>query len=287
MSTQARRTPPRHQLGPALRRIREARRRTAVDVATQLSWSESKLSRIETARSAITDSDLAALLDLYDVENAERSRLMDLAGQARQRRRPTSGAGIFAAYEAYSTYEADAASIEIYATATIPGLLQTPEYASAVIHATPVPEDHLAPERISTRMVRQAAVFARNPPATVHAILDEAALRRPIGGHQIMRRQMLRLIEAGESPHVTLQVLPFSIGAHPALTGPFVILTFAADTLPTCVYCDGLTGGVLRERKDDVARYISCFAALTNVALSPAKSLRVIEQIAESSRNGR
>lgn len=255
-------------VGAELRRLRVRARLAANDVARDLRWSASKLSRIETSRSSISREDMERLLDIYDVMADERARLTGLAnGRGRPARRPSYA--FPDAYEKYSRLEERATRIIQYAALVIPGLLQTPQYASAVIQATPEPEDDLAKPRIEKRLVRQA-VLGRLPPPELNMVIDEAVLMRTAGDATVMRAQMIRLQELSEAPGTTIRVLPFSIGLHPAVTGSFTLLYFDDD--PPCAFCDGLTGGVLRHKADDVRRYEKCFEALSSLSLSAEES---------------
>lgn len=267
-----------------LRSLRERTGRTVLDVATELAWSESKLSRIETASIGVSDPDLDRLLDLYRVSKADRSRLSELAVRVRQSPRLTGhNEAIPDVLETFIGLETEAIAISTYGAIVVPGLLQTPEYAGAILLVNPPPEDHFARERMTTRMARQA-IFARHPPPRLHVVIDEAVLLRPVGGREIMRRQALRLIEASELPTTSIRVLPLAIGAHPGLAGQFTVLEFANETIPTHVFCDGLTGGVLRNGTDDVQRYQDCFEALTKLALSEDESTRMISDFASGER---
>lgn len=278
--TRATRTRGGRQLGLELRSLREQTGRTVLDVATQLAWSESKLSRIETAATGVSVSDLDRLLDLYDVGKDERSRLSGLAIQVRRSaKRTVNSEALPDEYEAFIDLEAEAVAISTYGAIVVPGLLQTPEYAGAIMQATPTPEDDLARERLTARMGRQA-VLARRPPPELRVVIDEAVLLRPVGGREVMRRQMLRLIEASERPTTSIQVLPLAVGAHPAVTGQFAVLEFASQTIPAHVFCDGLTGGVLRNGSDDVQRYRDCFEALTRLARNEEESVKMISDFA-------
>ncbi|GAA3288996.1 helix-turn-helix domain-containing protein [Dactylosporangium vinaceum] len=264
-------TEPSQEVSAQLRQIREARGRRAREVAHELGWNASKLSRIENAKSRVMSADLAALLDLYGADDTIRSRLTALlAGDPAA---GSAGAAVPAAYGEYATLERTAERISMYAAAVVPGLLQIPEYAAAVIDATPEPEPELAEERLSLRLQRQA-VFTS--PVALDVIIDEAVLRRPVGSADIMRRQMIRLGEFVERPSTTIRVLPLAVGAHPAVTGQFAILDFAAAAAtPPHVFCDGLTGGVLRHLPDEVHRYRACFAALQELALSAQESAEI------------
>jgi transcriptional regulator with XRE-family HTH domain len=267
-----------------LRALRERTGRTVLDVASELAWSESKLSRIETAASSVNASDLDRLLDLYHVSKADRSRLSELALRVRRNaKRAVYSEAVPDVLETFIGLEAEATAISTYGAIVVPGLLQTPEYAGAIMQATPTPEDDLARERMTTRMARQA-IFARQPPPRLRVVIDEAVLLRPVGGREIMRRQMLRLTERSEWPNASIQILPLKIGAHPALTGQFTVLELSSETIPTQVFCDGLTGGVLRNGIDDVRRYQDCFEALTRLALSEEDSTQMISDFASGKR---
>jgi hypothetical protein len=251
------------------------------EVATLLGWSESKLSRIETAHTGIRNRDLDRLLDVYEVSDQVRARIRAVAGQSRQRAWWEAYGDVLPnAYETYIGFEAEATSILSYEAQIVPGLLQTGEYASAVIQADGVYEDEeVHGQRVAVRMARQA-VLTREPPPQMLAILDEAVLRRQIGGPDVLRRQLLRLVEASERQMTTIQVLPFSAGAHRALAGSFIILEFAGGSDHPLVYSEGMTGGVFRSRPEELRSYLMSFEALRASALSPKKSIDFISGIA-------
>jgi transcriptional regulator with XRE-family HTH domain len=270
----------RRQLGAELRRIRDHARRTVADVAGELGWSESKLSRIETAHTGIRKLDLERLLRTYGCDDRTRSRLDAVAVRARQRAWWEAYGDVLPdAYETYIGFEAEAVSIATYQAQLVPGLLQTAEYANAVMRAFLDDRSDVIEQRVQVRMARQA-VLTRDPSPQLSVILDEAVLRRPIGGPKVFRRQLLRLIEASGRPTVTILVLPFSIGAHRALDGSFVLLDFAQKSDPALAYSEGMTGGVFRHRPDDVASYGATFEALRRRALSSEKSIRMIKALA-------
>ena len=274
----------RRQVGAELRRLRERAERSAADVATALGWSESKLSRIETAHTGVRNLDLDRLLELYGAPDDARRRIRALAVQSRQKAWwEAYGDALPNAYEAYIGFEAEAVSIYNYEAQVVPGLLQTAEYANAVTQAYGLFEDsELVGQRVAVRMARQA-VLTREPPPTLWAIVDEALLRRPIGGPDVHRRQLIRLIEAGELPMVTLQVLPFAVGSHRALAGSFVVLEFAEGDGPL-VYSEGLTAGVFRSKAEELRAYWMCFEALRSAALSPRESTDFIRAMAHAAQ---
>jgi transcriptional regulator with XRE-family HTH domain len=275
----------RRQLGAELRRLRDRAGRTVAEVATELGWSESKLSRIETAAIGIRDPDLRRLLDHYSVDAKDHTRLVALTQQARQRAWwEVYGDALPDPYETYIGFEAEAVSISTYEAQVVPGLLQTAEYASAVTQADGVFDDReVIEQRVAVRMARQA-VLAREQPPQLRAILDEAVLRRPIGGPDIQRRQLLRLVEASEQPMITIQVLPFSVGAHRALAGSFIVLEFAADADHALVYSEGMTGGVFRNKSVELDSYLTSFESLRAQALSPEDSAEFIASVAHGGR---
>jgi transcriptional regulator with XRE-family HTH domain len=270
----------RRQLGAELRRLRERVQRTVADVAREMGWSESKLSRIETAHTGIRKADLDRLLTVYASDETERRRLSALAGQARQRAWwEAYGDALPNAYETYIGFEAEATSIFNYEAQVIPGLLQTAEYASAVTQADGVFEHaDVISRRVAVRMARQA-VLTRDPPPQLSVVLDEAVLRRPIGGPDVLRRQLQRLIEASDRPVITIQVLPFTVGAHRALAGSFIILEFSGGYEQPLVYCEGMTGGVFRSKSDELRSYWMSFEALRTAALTPKDSVELIDAI--------
>ncbi len=281
MATRPSPTMLRRQLGAELRRLRERAVRTVADVATGLGWSESKLSRIETANSGIRAADLERLLEVYGVVPEERSRLVALAERSRQRAWWEAYGDVLPdAYETYIGFEAEATAIYTYEAQVVPGLLQTDEYASAIMQAFLAHDwPEVISQRVAVRMARQA-VLTRDPPPKLWAILDEAVLRRQIGGPDVMRRQLLRLVEMSERQIVTLQVLPFSAGAHRALDGSFIVLEFDGGSDQPLVYSEGMTGGVFRSKTEDLRSYWMSFEALRNAALSSEKSVELIAAIA-------
>ncbi|MCW6006997.1 helix-turn-helix domain-containing protein [Micromonospora sp. CPCC 205371] len=273
----------RRQLGAELRRLRADR--TAADVAAELGWSESKLSRIETAHTGIRPKDLDRLLDVYELAQDARARIRALAGQARQRAWWEAYGDVLPnAYETYIGFEAEATSILVFEALLIPGLLQTDEYARAVFEADGRRHDGRRfddveiDQKVQVRMARQA-VLTRQPPPDLVLIVDEGALRRQVGGPDVLRRQLNWLNEAGERTNITIRVLPFDAGAHSALGGPYTILRFSGGDQPL-VYCEGRTGGVFRTRADEVEGYVVSFDGLRDAALTPRDSARYIASIA-------
>jgi Domain of unknown function (DUF5753)/Helix-turn-helix domain len=255
--------------------------RRGVDVAVELGWSESKLSRIETARIGISEPDLDRLLATYGLPAEDRIRLRDLARRGRARVWWTPyRSSVPDPYDEYLALEAEAAAMAEWEAQLIPGLLQTDEYARAVIE---VGADIVSPEtiqrRLALRMARQV-VLTRDSPPQFSVVLDESVLRREVGGREVLDRQLQHLFDASHWSGVELLVLPFTVGAHAALTESFVIFDFEIDTRAPVVHSEGLTGGQFRTGIDDLRVYRSAFADLRRLAL-PVEATRSV--IARSS----
>jgi transcriptional regulator with XRE-family HTH domain len=284
MATRSSPTLLRRQLAGELRRLRELAKRSVGEVAAEFGWSESKLSRIETAKSGIRAEDLRRLLATYRVKSDDRARLLNLANLARQRAWwEATGAPLPDAYETYIGFEAEAACISTYQALVVPGLIQTSEYAAALMYVDLSVAPNQMEQRVGVRMARQA-VLTHTPQPQLDAILDEAVLRRAVGGSDVLRRQLLRLIEAGERPNIDIQVMPFSVGVHQGLAGSFVILDFEPDQGESIVYSEGMTGGILRQRREEVEAYRNSFSSLRQAALSVADSAAMIHDIAQGNR---
>ena len=198
---------------------------------------------------------------------------VDLEQPTKLRRRVRkSKEGIPDALDRLAQLEARASTIFAYAPLVIPGLLQTPEYAAAIFAATPTPEQHLARPRMEMRMVRQA-ILGRLPPPKLDVIIEEGVLQRPVGGHGVMRRQVVRLLELAQRPQTTIRVLLTAVGAHPGLSGQFTVLEIPDDhRIRALVFRDGLEGGGLDNDSKDVDLYRQCFTALQEMALDPKSS---------------
>jgi transcriptional regulator with XRE-family HTH domain len=271
----------RRELGTELRRLRGNRR--AADVATALGWSESKLSRIETAHTGITEPDLDRLLTAYGVPVEDRNRLRDLARRGRAR-------AWWAPYRSsvpdpYDVaLEAEAVLISEWEAQVVPGLLQTDEYARAVIEVGADVEDSgIIQRRLALRMARQA-VLTRDPPPILQIILDEAVLHREVGGPAVLHRQLGRLAEASLRPGVELLILPFSAGAHAGQTESFMVLEFEPGSRAPVVHIEGLTGGLFRVKPGEIEVYQDALDDLRERALSAEESRTAIAEREESMR---
>lgn len=261
----------RRRLGMELRRLREAAGLTTDRVAEILECSHSKISRIETGQVRATPRDVRDMLEIYGVAGEPREALIQIAREARQ-------TGWWHAYgdvikeSAYVGLEVAAASIRSYEALLVPGLLQTTQYARAATRAVRPDQPQEQIERqVELRMARQAILTQDDPPA-LWAILDEAALRRPVGEHGIMVEQLHHLIEVAELAAVTLQVLPYSAGEHAGMDGAFTILSFPEPADPAVVYLENATSDLYLENPDEIRRYSLLFDHLRAAALKPNDS---------------
>ncbi|MFE9749160.1 helix-turn-helix protein [Saccharothrix saharensis] len=261
-----------------LRRLREAADLTIEDVAGRLECSASKISRIETGRVGVTPRDVRDMLSAYGADRATLDELVQLARDARRRAWWDEFGDI--APGRYVGFEADAERVRTYQGLMVPGLLQSEAYTRALIRAVlPDAAPAEVDRRVELRKARQA-LLVEDDPLSLHAVVDEAALRRLVGGRQVMAEQLTRLNEVGELPNITLQVVPFEAGGHAAMDGPFVILSFPEQSDPAVVYIESPKGDVYWEQPSDVARYSDMFARLSADSLDPAASSALIGRVA-------
>lgn len=274
----------RRRLGLELRRLREAARLTGDDVCAHLGWSVSKLSRIEKARATVPWSDVSDLLDVYDVDDETRAALIQLCKEAKQQAWWQPYNDVLASFRNLATYidlESAASSLRMYTPLTIPGLLQTEDYARAIMTAAWPLElsDEEIERRVELRMHRQQ-VIANDPPLRLWAIMDEAALHRQVGGRHVMRGQLEHLTEVARRPEVTLQVIPYAAGGHVAMAGAFSIFSFADD--PDVVSVEAVTGTLYLDREADIDRTALCFDHLRSTAHTAVDSVKLINEVARN-----
>ncbi|MCG5436015.1 helix-turn-helix domain-containing protein [Micromonospora sp. PSH25] len=265
-------------LGAQLRRLRESSGVTREGAGWEIRSSESKISRMELGRVGFKERDVADLLTLYGVtEDHERDALLKLARDANS---PgwwhRYGDVLPSWFQSYLGLEAAAALIRSYEVQFVPGLLQTREYARAVVllgHGAAGPGE--IDRRVALRMQRQQLLQRQNPPQ-LWAVVDEAALRRPIGGAEVMRGQLTALIEATKSPHIRLQVIPFAAGGHAAAGGAFTILRFGDQELPDIVYIEQLTSAIYLDKRDDLDYYAVAMERLCVEAEPPERTAEIL-----------
>jgi hypothetical protein len=268
-------------LGAHLRRLREARGISREDAGWEIRASESKISRMELGRVSFKERDIADLLTLYRVDDREeRERLLTLARQANT---PgwwhRYGDVLPDWFQSYLGLEASAALIRTYEIQFVPGLLQTEDYARAVVvlgHGHAKAEDN--DRRVALRMRRQE-ILQRPEPVQLWAVMDEAALRRPIGGSAVMRAQIDLLLEATTRPNIRLQVVPFRAGGHSAAGGAFTILRFPDQELADIVYIEQLTSALYLDKREDVEHYLATMERLCVEADQPDRTRNTLRSI--------
>jgi transcriptional regulator with XRE-family HTH domain len=273
----------RRRLAAALRQLREERNLSCTDAGKSVGWSESKISRIETGRVGIQQPDLERLLDLYQVTGDPRAALLTLRRQATHRGWWHSYSDALPSwFEAYVGLEDGAKSLFTYQNQLVHGLMQTEDYAAAVIQAAqPWASADEVERQLAARATRQALLTAGNP-LFVWAVLDEAVLRRQVGGAATMRTQLNRLREISALPNVTLQVLPFDAGAHASMGTSFELLQFPEPGDTAIVYIEDHTSSQYLEAAADLERYTLIFDHLRASALAPERSAEFIRQAASS-----
>jgi transcriptional regulator with XRE-family HTH domain len=267
------------RLASELRRLRAGAELTREDVAERTGIDRATLYRIETARARPQTRTLRALLDLYGVGAPGRDELLDLARGA-ARRGWLSPYDLPAQYMTYISFEAEAVSLLNFECSHVPGLLQTEDYARAAIRrGMPDGSREDIESRVRARIGRQELLHGDSPPK-LWAIADEAVLRRLVGGQAVMRAQLDHIAEAADLPNVTFQVIPFSAGAHPGMSGEFVILRFEEPVGADVVYIESMAGDLFLEEPSDISRYAAMFEHLRALALPPDESVALVREVA-------
>ncbi|MGV9881617.1 helix-turn-helix domain-containing protein [Streptomyces sp. NPDC003006] len=278
----------RRRLGAELRALRGVAGLTSSQAAAKVGWHQSKVSRIETGRSGVKATDVRLLLEAYDVKDPHLGELLvALAGTD-----DTASAGrhhwwkayrdlLPVAYRDFISLEAQASWMRTLETSVVPGLLQTPQYARAVTRAAlgGLPEEQVD-ALVEVRLARQHVLRAQ-PPLRLSVVLDEAVLRRSVGGPRVFAGQLARLREVALLPQVRLQVLPYTSGEHVGLIGPFVIFSFPNTADLDVVVLDHLTSSLYLERKEDLQAYAEAFDSLQEQALSPEDSEEFIAGLSD------
>ncbi|WP_329109093.1 helix-turn-helix domain-containing protein [Micromonospora sp. NBC_01699] len=266
----------RRRIARELRQLRERGGMTLDQAARQLDMSKSNLSRIENAQIGIKPRDVRAALALYQVTGADAEALIEIARGAQERGWWQNYSDVLPDwFEFYVGLEAEAAALRTYEAESVPGLLQTEEYARAIYLLTA--GDSGVERKVAARLQRQA-VLHREPSVRLSVVLNEAVLLRAVGGATVMARQLDHMIQAAGLPNVTIQVLPFTAGGHPAMTTPYVILSFAEAADASVVYLENLTMGLALEEADQVLGYTLLHEKLCRMALTPAESMTRIRE---------
>src|SRR6266702_2843175 len=281
-------TVPRMLVGIQLHRLREAAGISPDQAAYEIRASRSKISRMENGLVRFKERDVTHLLTLYGVtDERTRNGLVTLTRQANAPGWWSKYGDVMADwFEAYLGLETAASVIRTFELQFVHGLFQTEAYARAVtlLGHTAAPAEEID-RRVSLRLKRQDLLTSPEPPQ-VWSVIDEAALRRPVGGRAVMRAQLNRLIEVAELPQVTIQVVPFGRGGHAAASGSFTILRFAEHELPDVVYIEQLTSALYLEKHEDVDHYMEVMNHLSAQALTPARTARFLTEITRGDAGG-
>ncbi|WP_030922138.1 helix-turn-helix domain-containing protein [Streptosporangium amethystogenes] len=270
----------RRRLSAELIRLREQAGLTHDEVAKRLEWSRGRLTHMEQNKWVLPDiGNVRLLLDLYNViDPAVREAILDLARQSREK-------GWWAKYKdvfggSLPGFEAEATQIRTVELVTIPGLLQTAAYATAVFQAGQVLDQAAVRRHVEARLARQAILTRDNPPQ-LWAVVDEAALRKMVGGPAVMAEQLARLVNMARQPNITVQVLPDSIGAHAAMGSGFVVLDFMGDLDPSLVYLETPTDNLFLERPEEVQAYALMFNRVVAAALTVEQSVHYVTALVD------
>ncbi|MEW1846601.1 helix-turn-helix transcriptional regulator [Nonomuraea angiospora] len=269
------------QLAAVLRHLREGAGLSQEDVAKDTKVNVATLYRIETGRTKPQPRTLATLLDAYGVTGSKREELILLLKDAGKRGwLNPSDSGLPEQYTAYINFEAEAREILNFETIFIPGLLQTPDYARAVIAGVlPTATEEEVQRRVDARLNRQQLLIGPDGPR-LWVVIDESALRRLVGGSAVMRDQLRHLADQARVPHITIQVVPFKAGAHPGMPGSFVILRFG-PIAPDIVYIDSMGGDLFLEEEAELIRHNMVFEHLRADALSPSDTAALLTSLSE------
>lgn len=274
----------RRRLAAELRQLRTAAALSIEDVAGRLGWPGSKVSRIENRQVGITPRDLRKLLDLYKVaDRAYREQLLEMGRRATERGWWQSYTGVVpSAYANLIGLEAEAATIRTYEPELVPGLLQTADYARAVIRAgRPGDTMEEIDRRVEVRLERQEVLTRTSPPPPkVNVVLNEGVLARRVGGPEVMRAQIEHLMRGRDRANIVIQILSFSAGEHPAMVGPFTMLTFLDPADPGVVNVENVMGSLALEKPEEIRAYDEVWGAIQALAIPPDDSRAVMRTYA-------
>jgi transcriptional regulator with XRE-family HTH domain len=272
-------TLPQRQLARTLRQLREEAGLTLEEAAPKLDWSSSKLSRIETAQQGVDVHGVRSMLDLYDVGGERWTEIIDMVREARKKDR-------WHAYgrsdQGYLGLETDAVVVHEYQLAHVPGLLQTKDYMQALFrNSRRRPTDAEIDRDVQARLLRQRRL-TEEPALELVAIVDESALRRPVGGLEVMRAQLQHMVARATLPSVCLQVLPISLGVHSGMDGSFIVLGFGDPDEPEIAYIEHTANALHLHKAAEVNACKLVFDRLRSEALSPHDSVALVERLATS-----
>jgi transcriptional regulator with XRE-family HTH domain len=272
-------------VGAQLRRLRIDKGITREQAGEAIRASEWKIHRLENGQVGFKERDIVDLLALYGITDP--GEVVEFVILAREANAPgwwQHYADVLPQwYRAYLDLESAARLIRTYEGQLIPGLLQTEDYMRALLGGAQLEDSPEEVERrVALRLGRQALLDRKDAPR-LWAVVDEAALRRPVGGSKVMRAQLERLVEAAEQPNVTLQVLPLGVGAHPALVGAFSVLRFADQELPDVVYVEHLTSALYLSKPEDVDQYLHVMESICVRSAPPARTTEILNKLLQES----
>ncbi|MEU1324164.1 helix-turn-helix transcriptional regulator [Streptomyces microflavus] len=279
-------TVPRRQLGRHLRDLRNASRLTVRAAAKELEWSEPKIWRIETGQVSLRSLDVEAMCRTYGADSELTKGLMGLAKETKNRGWwHAYGDVIPEGFDLYIGLEEAAERLSWYESELVPGLFQTPDYARALIKRSDPQRDEAEVERrVHVRVTRQALLTRVTAPPNVDVALNEAILRRPVGGNKVMAEQLEHLVHLNELENISIRVVPYAAGLHEGLmSGPFVTLRFPAHgdspyVEPPTVYVEGFTGALYLDKPNEIERYDGAFTSIWGSALDEAGSTSLLKQ---------
>jgi transcriptional regulator with XRE-family HTH domain len=267
-------------LAMLLRKLRIVAGLSNAEVAKAIGVSSSTLSRVETAEVGIYPDKLEKLLDLYKVSGSRRVRLLDIARDAEKRvwLQMHSDTALPEDWQAWTELEAGATEVFNYETLLIPGLLQIPEYARAIIRSTTSDLSDDEVDKLTTSRMARQALLSRTQPLRLHAMIEEGVLRRPFGSADAWWRQLQHLISCAAHPNILIQVVPTDSGPHSGLNGPFVILDYGDDT--RLVHLENKTVNLFIDEEDQIKEYARTWAEMQELAYNAEKSVKLISVIA-------
>lgn len=280
---------PRRRLGAELRALRERAGLTIEAVARELECSRSKISRLETGKGIPYSRDVRDLLDRYEViDQAHRDRLMRWVVDGRRQSWWSEYSDVRAPKDPlipsnfnnrYVGHEQDASEMRSFETTVVPVLLQTEDYARAILSTLSTADRETTDRLVAFRMRRQDRLYVDEDPLIVHMLLDEAVLRRTVGGERVMREQLKRLLHDSQRSNITVQVLPFIIGAHCSVAGSFAILDLPDSDGNDLVYLESHVGDLYLEKKHDVEVYERLFDLLVTQCMSPERTTKLLQEL--------
>jgi transcriptional regulator with XRE-family HTH domain len=268
-------------VGARLRRLRTDMGLSREEAAQAIRASEWKIHRLENGQVGFKERDLVDLLERYEVTDPD--EVDEILALAREANAPGwwqhYGDVLPPWFRTYVDLESAATLIRTYEGQFVPGLLQTDDYMRAVVRGAHLDESsEEVGRRVRLRMARQTLLTREHPPR-LWAVVDEAALRRPVGGPGVMKGQLERLLDATELPNVTLQVLPLDTGAHPAMVGSFSVLRFPDQELPDVVYLEHLTGATYLNKPDEVDQYLHVMESICVRAAAPDQTVELLNRL--------